>query len=109
VGDDSHVVPWWKRKCETVRCRDATASFFVAKVWGEVFAHFHTVTLKHQNSMQNWLFDLPGQILCEQSPWCQRKWWACSWLCSSPVSPFSVSVSLDMPFKHLWTVKAFFS
>jgi hypothetical protein len=29
-------IPSWKRK----RCRDATASSFVAKVRGEVFAHF---------------------------------------------------------------------
>jgi hypothetical protein len=32
-----------KRKCET---NDATASSFVAKVWGEVFANFHAVALK---------------------------------------------------------------
>jgi hypothetical protein len=58
VGDDSHVVflkknPWLKRKCETVRCRDATASSFVAKVRGEVFAHFHAVAVKRHNSMRN--------------------------------------------------------
>jgi hypothetical protein len=47
--------------------------------------------------MQNWLYGLPGWILCEQSPWCQRKWWACFWLFSSPVSPFSVSESFDFP------------
>jgi hypothetical protein len=35
-----------KRKCETVRCPDATASSFVAKVPGEVFAHFHAVAVK---------------------------------------------------------------
>jgi hypothetical protein len=29
----------------------------------------------------------------EQSPWCQRKWWACSWLCTSPVSPTSVCLN----------------
>jgi hypothetical protein len=45
---DSHVVfghkfPCEKSMCETVRCRDATASSFVAKVRGEVFAHFHAV------------------------------------------------------------------
>jgi hypothetical protein len=28
-----------------VRCRDATASSFVAKVRGEMFAHFHTVAV----------------------------------------------------------------
>jgi hypothetical protein len=45
--------------------------------------------------MQNWLFGLPGQILCEQSPWCQRILWAYTWLCYSPVSALTVSVSLD--------------
>jgi hypothetical protein len=35
--------------------------------------------------MRNWLFGLPGRILCEQSPRCQRKCWACPWTCSSPV------------------------
>jgi hypothetical protein len=63
----------WKRKCETVRCCDATASSFVTKVRGEVFAHFHTPAVKSYNSMWNWLFCLPGRILY----WCQRKWWAC--------------------------------
>jgi hypothetical protein len=47
------------------------------------------VAVKRQRSMRNW------RILCEQSPWCQRKWWACSWFCSSPVSPSSVSVTFD--------------
>jgi hypothetical protein len=33
VGDDSHTadIPWCKRKCEAVPCRDATAGSFVAK------------------------------------------------------------------------------
>jgi uncharacterized membrane protein len=38
--------------------------------------------------MRNWLFDLSGRILCEQSPWCQRKLLACSWLSSTSLSPF---------------------
>jgi hypothetical protein len=47
VGDDSHVgfgqkIPGCKVKCETVRCRDATASSFVAKVRDEVFAHLRS-------------------------------------------------------------------
>jgi hypothetical protein len=71
-----------------VRCRDATASSFVTKVRGEVFAHFHAVAIKRHSSVWNWLFSLPGRILCEQSAWCQRKWWTCSWLCSSPVAFF---------------------
>jgi hypothetical protein len=85
-----------EKKCGTVCCCDATASSFVSKVRGKVFTHFHTVAIKRHNSMQNWLFGLPGQIFSyEQSPCCQRKWWAFPWLCSSPVSPVSVSVNLN--------------
>jgi hypothetical protein len=61
----------------------------------EVFTYFPTVAIKSHSSMRNSLSGLPGQILCEQSPWYQRKWWACFWLCSSPASPFLASVSLD--------------
>jgi hypothetical protein len=65
------------------RCT-ATVKFFVAKVWdkvsvhfhvtkvrGKVLIHFHTVDIK---SIQNWRFGPPRRILCEQCPWCQRKW-----------------------------------
>jgi hypothetical protein len=85
--------PWWNRKC----CHDATAISFDSKVRGEVITHFYAVAVKLYSSMQNWLFSLPELILCKQTPWCQRKWWACSWLCSSPVFPISVSVSVDFP------------
>jgi hypothetical protein len=88
-------IPWWKRRCETVHCRDATASSFVAKVQGKVFTHFHAVTVKCHSSIWKWLFDLWEWILYEQPPWCQRKWWVCSWLCSLPASCFLVSVSSD--------------
>jgi hypothetical protein len=37
-------IPWWKWKYVIVRCCDATASSFVAKVWDDVFTHFHAVT-----------------------------------------------------------------
>jgi hypothetical protein len=104
-GDNSHVVfwskiAWWKRKCETVCYHDATASSSVASVQGEVFAHFHAVTVKHHSRTRNWLLDLPGQILCKQSPSCQRKWWACSWLClfrSRWVWTFHVWIMLSSP------------
>jgi cold shock CspA family protein len=49
-----------------VHCHDATASSFVTKGRGDVFAHFHAVTVKRHSSMQNSLLGLPGQILCEQ-------------------------------------------
>jgi hypothetical protein len=49
VRDDNHVVlvrnPQVKDG-EMVHWHDATASSFVAKVQGKVFAHFHTVTIK---------------------------------------------------------------
>jgi hypothetical protein len=70
--------PLWRRKCGTVRCYDATASSFVAKVQGEVFSHFHTFTVEDHSSMRNSLFGLPERILYEQSPWYEGKWWACS-------------------------------
>jgi hypothetical protein len=36
-----------------VRCRDATASSFVDKVQGEVFARFHAVAVKCHSSVRN--------------------------------------------------------
>jgi hypothetical protein len=45
--------PWWKKKCETVRCCDASAISFVAKVGEEVFAHFRKVAVKRQSNMRN--------------------------------------------------------
>jgi hypothetical protein len=67
-----------------VRCRVATASSFVAKVLAEVFAHFYAVAVKRHSSMGNCLFGLLGRINYER----------CSQVCSSHLSPFSVSVSL---------------
>jgi hypothetical protein len=61
-------IQWWKRKCEMVHCHDTTASYFFAKVRGEVFAHFHAVSINRHSSMQNSLFVLSGRILCEQLP-----------------------------------------
>jgi hypothetical protein len=54
-------------------CYDATAQQQVLlspKFRGEVFSYFHSITVNCHGSMQNWLFGLPGQILCEQSPSC---------------------------------------
>jgi hypothetical protein len=58
VGVDSHVVfgqnfPGEKWKYEIVHCCDAAARSFVAKVWGEIFAHFHAVTIKYYSKVQN--------------------------------------------------------
>jgi hypothetical protein len=73
-----------------MHCCDATASSFVAKVQGRVFANFRAI--KRHSYMTNWLFGLPGRILYEHSPWCQRKCWSCSWLF---FFTFLFSVSLD--------------
>jgi hypothetical protein len=67
VGNNSHIVFGHKFPGEKGSVRHATTNSFVAKVQGEVFAHFHELTTKHHSSMQNWLFGLLGQILCEQS------------------------------------------
>jgi hypothetical protein len=100
-------IPQWKRKCEMAHCCDATASSFVTIVWG-ISSHIHGVVLKHHSSMWNWLFGLPERIPYEQTPWCQRKLWACSWLCFSTDLPFTVSPEPGMPFKHLCMAHAFF-
>jgi hypothetical protein len=54
VGNDSHYfwqkIPWSKQKCETMPCRDATASYFVAKVRSEVFAEL-TIWPARTNSL----------------------------------------------------------
>jgi hypothetical protein len=99
VGDNSFVVfvksSLVKKDMWDSALSDATASSSVTKLWGKVFANFHAVTVQCHSSMWNWLFGLQGQILCKQSPWCQRKWWACPSLCSSSVLHFYVSVSPD--------------
>jgi hypothetical protein len=70
--------------CDSTSITSTMSNGLFAKVRGEVITHFHAVTRKRHN-MQNWLLGLPGRILCEQYPW----WlFACSWLCSSLVSPF---------------------
>jgi hypothetical protein len=78
---------------------------FVVKFRGVAFAHFHSVAVKRHNSMRNWLFGVPGRILCEQSPWCKRNdehaldfASTLTWLCPEP----------SMPIKHPCTANAFF-
>jgi hypothetical protein len=45
--------PGEKKKYETVRCRVATASSFVARLRGEVFAHFDELSIKRHSSKWN--------------------------------------------------------
>jgi hypothetical protein len=100
-------IPWWKKKCETVYCHDATGSSFVTKGMGKVFAYFQSVAIKCHNNMPNWLFGLPMRIFYAQSPWSQRKLWASFWLCSSSFLPFSVCLELSIPFKLPYTAHDF--
>jgi hypothetical protein len=63
-------VTWWEksvRRCTFSRSRRKTCGIDCLSCQNEFFVN-------------------------NKSPWCQRKWGACIWLCSSPVSPFSVSV-----------------
>jgi hypothetical protein len=76
-GVESHVgfgqkLPG-RRKCETVRCCDATVSSFVTKVRGEVFSHFRAVAVKRHSSVREWLCGLPERIISGKSPWFHRK------------------------------------
>jgi hypothetical protein len=64
VGDYGHVAFGQKFPGEKGSFHDATASSLVAKVQGEVCAHFYIVATKCHSSM----FGLPEQILCEHSP-----------------------------------------
>jgi hypothetical protein len=79
-----------------VRCRDATASCFVAKVWAEVFVHFHAVAAKRLSSMRNRLFGLPGRM--------SKKAMSTLMTLLLIFLAFSVSASLDFPS----TAHAFF-
>jgi hypothetical protein len=55
-------IPWGERKCETVHCGDATVR--LSPKFGPGCSH---IFMKLHGSVRNWLFGLPGQILCEQS------------------------------------------
>jgi hypothetical protein len=59
-------IPWWKRKCETARCRDSTASSFVTKFRGEVLSTFSRSRVKRHSTMCQDEFFV-------NSPWYQRK------------------------------------
>jgi hypothetical protein len=58
VGDNSQVVcgqtfPGEIKKCDPVRCRDATANIFVGRLRGEVFTNFDAVAVKRHSSTRN--------------------------------------------------------
>jgi hypothetical protein len=89
-----------------VRC-DETASLFVTNTWCEVFANFQAIAVEGRSSLRNWLFGLPGRLLCKRSPGCEREWRACSRLCSLPVRPSSLCPEPSIPIKQPCTVHTF--
>jgi hypothetical protein len=82
-----------------VRCRDATASPFVAKVRGEVFPHFHVVAVQRHRSVQ----ELQDEVSVSDHLHVKaNEGHVCNF---SPISSSSVFVSLDFPC----TARAFFA
>jgi hypothetical protein len=75
----------------------SNSQFFVTKFRGELLVNFHAVIVKGHRNMRNWLLGLPGLILSEKSALYQIKWWACTWVYSPPVSPFSILFDLNFP------------
>jgi hypothetical protein len=71
----------------------------LAKVWGEVFAHCHAVAIKCHSSMWNWLFGLPGWILCKESSPLMLG------TCSSPLSPFCLSEFWLFHWEDSWCLR----
>jgi hypothetical protein len=53
VGDDNCIISDKKNSVVRRCCLDATASSFVAKVRGEVFAHVYIVPIKRHNNLRN--------------------------------------------------------
>jgi hypothetical protein len=104
LGEDSRVIFFIKndpgeKESEMVPCHYTTATSFVAKFRGEVFAHFHTVTVKRHTVRGIDCLARQGLILCEQCPQVKENQ-------LSSVSPFSELVSLDTPFNHPRTAQA---
>jgi hypothetical protein len=101
VGDDSHVVFDKKnllaKMCEMAHCHNATATTFIAKFR---YPHLHAVTVKCHSSIQNWLFGLYDEFFVK-NPLDVKENGEHARDCSSPVSPFSVSVSLDFSIRRI--------
>jgi hypothetical protein len=78
VGNGSHATFGQKfpgKRGSVRQCVSAMQQPFFSSA--KFFAHFRAVTIKCCSNMRNWLFGLPGWILCEQSFGCLRKWCAC--------------------------------
>jgi hypothetical protein len=50
------------------------SQFFCHQSLGRILCTSSCSSVKRHSNMGNWLFGLPWRILCEQSPWCQRRW-----------------------------------
>jgi hypothetical protein len=101
-------IPWWKRSARRCIVMMQQPVLLWPKFPSEVFAHFHAVAVKRYSSVRNWLFGLPGRILCEQPLWCQRKWLHALDFAVHLFHYLSVCPEPSMIFKHACTANAFF-
>jgi hypothetical protein len=92
---------WWKScslRVFNTACDSASVTSILSKGGLSILSSFREtekigVRGGRHSSMRNWLFGFART----NSLVVKEEWWACSWLRSSPVSPFSVSVSLYFP------------
>jgi hypothetical protein len=108
VGDDSHVGFGKTLADEKQSVRQCFVLMQQPVLLSPKFEpSFHTFSCSHyesHTSMWTWLFGMPRQILCEQSLWGQRKWWACWRMASSGMLHhvarvrIGVSEELSAPF-----------
>jgi hypothetical protein len=99
-------IPGGKKKCQTMRCRDATASSFVAKVLSEVFAHFHAVALK---VTLNYIYLLACQgEFFVKIPFISKEIYSMVLAVVLMCLAFPLCPVLSIQFKHPCTAHAFF-
>jgi hypothetical protein len=84
------------------------SQFFVNKIRDEVIAHLHTIAVKCHSSMRNWLFGLPGRIVCEQSLMSKKMMSMLLTFLFTCLAFFSFCPESSMPFKHPCATHTFF-
>jgi hypothetical protein len=100
---------WLEIPCDTVRCLDATASSFVAKVQGEIFAHIEAVAVKRSQ----WCAEL-AVLSCQDELFAKNPLdekdndeHALDLSVFHPSRPLLVCPEPRMPLKHPCTAHAF--
>jgi hypothetical protein len=96
-------------KCGTVHCRDATVIFFATEVQGEVFAHSHVVALKVTGVCEIDCLACQDEFFVNNPlDVKENNEHALDFALHLSLSPFSVSVSMDIPLNYPCTAHAFF-